>query len=101
MHWMAHTLPNQVTDQHKKTKIFDYSIPLSVNGKQAKLTGTLFWRGTPKGAPVGAIVALVAIVIASAAFVLLVRRRRRTRPVEVAVSPPLGARRDTHDAEAW
>jgi hypothetical protein len=99
MHWMAHSLPNQVKDQHKRTKIFDYSIPLSVNGKQAKLTGTLFWRGTPKGAPTGAIVALVALVLVSAAFVVVIRRRR-SRPA-AAPSPALGARRDTHDAEAW
>jgi hypothetical protein len=48
---------------------------------------------------VGAIVALVAIVLASTAFVLLVRRRRR--PVGRVAAPTLGARRDTHDAEAW
>lgn len=101
MHWMAQTLPPQVRDQHKKTKIFDYSIPLSVNGKPVRLTGTLFWRGTPKGAPIGAIVALVALVIASITFVVVVRRRRRSGTAHATSSPPLGARRDTHDAEVW
>jgi len=100
MHWMAHTLPNQVKDQHKKTKIFDYSIPISVNGQRATVTGTLFWRGTPKGAPTGAIVALIAIVLAAVSFVVVVRRRR-TRPAAPAPSPALGGRPDTHDAEAW
>lgn len=101
MHWMAHTVPNQVKDQHKKTKIFNYSIPLSVNGKEEKITGTLFWRGTPKGAPAGAIVALVALVIASLAFVVIVRRRRRPKQAEAASSPALGTHGSTHDAEAW
>ena len=100
MHWMAHTVPNQVKDQHKRTKIFNYSIPISVNGKHVTLTGTLFWRGTPKGFPTGAIVALVAIVLAAATFVVIVRRRR-SRPAAAAPAPALGPRPDTPDAEAW
>jgi hypothetical protein len=100
MHWMSQALPSQVKDQHKKTKIFNYSIPLSVNGKQAKLTGTLFWRGTPGGFPVGAIVALIAVVLGAVAFVIVVRRRRRSTPA-AKPSSGLGPRRDTHDAEAW
>jgi len=98
MHWMAQTLPPQVKDQHKKTKIFNYSIPLSVNGKPEQLTGTLFWRGTPKGVPAGAIAALIALVVASIAFVVVVRRRR-SKPVEAAPKPALGTHGDTH--EAW
>jgi hypothetical protein len=100
MHWMAHTVPNQVKDQHKKTKIFDYSIPLSIDGKPEKITGTLFWRGTPKGIPVGAIVALAALVIASVTFVVMVRRRRRPTRSDPAPSSALGTR-GTPDAEAW
>lgn len=100
MHWMAHTVPNQVHDQHKKTKIFDYSIPLSVGGKPTDLTGTLFWRGTPKGAPAGAIAALIALVLAAIAFVVFVRRRRTagrgSSPKPVKPGP-----RETHDAQAW
>jgi hypothetical protein len=99
MHWMAHTIPNQVKDQHKKTKIFNYSIPFSVNGQRENLTGTLFWRGTPKGAPTGAIVALVAIVLAGIAFVFVVRRRRRAATSGPA---PASSPRKIHDTEeAW
>jgi hypothetical protein len=76
MHWMSHGLPPQVKDKHKRSKIFDYSIPLSVDGKPERLTGTLFWRGTPKGIPFAAIVAFVLIAFAALTFVLVVRRRR-------------------------
>jgi len=104
MHWMGTAAPKQVTDKHKKTKIFDYAIPISVGGRQANLTGTLFWRGTPKGAPVGAIVALAVVVIAAVAFAAWVRRRRRsgddgTSPPPALHEPP--PQRDRSGAEAW
>jgi hypothetical protein len=97
MHWMGKTTPNQVSDQHKKTKIFDYRIPISVNGKQANLTGTLFWRGTPKGAPTAAIAALVVLALAAIGFVVWVRRRRRPEPT--AAGPP--GPREEPTVEAW
>ena len=97
MHWMGKTTPNQVSDQHKKTKIFDYRIPISVNGKQANLTGTLFWRGTPKGAPTAAIAALVVLALAAIGFVVWVRRRRRPEPS--AAGPP--GPREEPTVEAW
>jgi len=100
MHWMAHTVPPEVSDQHKKTKVFDYSIPLSVNGRPAKLTGTLYWLGTPKGAPTAAIVALIAVGVAALAFVLFVRRRRHPRPSASSAGPDPGGTRPS-DAQAW
>src|SRR5215469_12647807 len=34
MHYMSPNVPPQVTDQSKKTKIFNYEIPLRVDGKK-------------------------------------------------------------------
>jgi hypothetical protein len=77
MHWMAKTLPPQVKDKHKKTKIFDYKIPLEVDGKPAALKGTLFWVGPQGGSfPMGAAIALAVIALALLALVVVVRRRR-------------------------
>jgi hypothetical protein len=77
MHWMAKTTPPQVKDKHKKTKIFDYKIPLEVDGKPAALKGTLFWVGPQGGSfPVGAAIALAVIALALLALVVVVRRRR-------------------------
>jgi hypothetical protein len=92
MHWMAHVLPPQVKDKHKKTKIFDYKIPLSVGSQPTGILGTLFWAGQPKGFPVAAIIALIAAALLGLAFVLFVRRRRSSdRPERT----PEGT------AEAW
>jgi hypothetical protein len=101
MHWMAHTVPPEVSDQHKKTKIFDYAIPLSVNGRPAKLTGTLYWIGTPKGAPTGAIVALIAIGVLAIAFVLFVRRRRRMGPSAPPSRADSARDKQPSDVQAW
>jgi hypothetical protein len=100
MHWMAHTVPPEVNDQHKKTKIFDYAIPLSVNGRPASLTGTLYWIGTPKGAPTAAIVALIAVGAVAIAFVLIVRRRRRAATAASPAGPDPGGTRPS-DVQAW
>ena len=86
MHWMAKSLPPQVKDKHKKTKIFDYKIPLKVDGKPAALTGTLWWVGPQGGGfPVGAGIALAVIVAGLLALVIVTRRRRGAvadRPAE-------------------
>jgi hypothetical protein len=77
MHWMAKTTPPQVKDIHKKTKIFDYKIPLEVNGKPATLNGTLMWVGPQGGSvPVAAVVALAVIALGLLLLVVIVRRRR-------------------------
>jgi hypothetical protein len=92
MHWMAKSLPPQVKDKHKKTKIFDYKVPLEVNGKRASLTGTLWWVGPQGGGfPVGAALAFALIVLVLLALVIITRRRR---------AATRDARRET-TAEAW
>jgi len=77
MHWMGRNVPPAVKDKGVKTKIFDYSVPLRVDGRQAAIKGTLFWVGEPGGGmPVAAIAALLVLAVGSAGLVVVVRRRR-------------------------
>jgi len=80
MHWMAKRVPEQVADRSRRTKVFDWSVPLRAQGTTGAIRGELFWRGSGTGAPVGAFVALAAIMLLGGAFVVLVRRRRAAAP---------------------
>jgi hypothetical protein len=85
IHWMSPALPPQVKDRGKRTKIFDWQVPIQVGASKGAVNGELFW--TPESgtkAPVGAIVALVAIALLGLLFVLFVRRRRLGQPVKEA-----------------
>jgi hypothetical protein len=77
IHWMSPALPPQVKDQGKRTKIFDWRVPIAVGVSKGAVSGQLFW--TPEAGsktPVGAIVAFVLIALAGLALVIVVRRRR-------------------------
>lgn len=76
IHWMGAKRPPQVTDPGKRTKIYDWKVPIRVDGRPATIDGTLFWSPREGGAPVAAIVALAVVLVAALATVLLVRRRR-------------------------
>jgi hypothetical protein len=82
IHWMSPALPPQVKNKAKRTKIFNWQVPIQVGAQKATVDGQLFW--VPAGiskAPTGAIVGLVALIVLGLLFVLFVRRRRRrTRP---------------------
>ncbi len=85
IHWMSPVPPAKVKDKSKRTKIFDWQVPLRVGTQPAAVDGQLFWvpeEGTKT--PVGAIVALVAIVLLGLLLVFGVRRRRQ------ADAPPPG-----------
>jgi hypothetical protein len=96
MHWMiANQLPTQVKDKDKKTKVFAYEIPMTVDGKKTTLHGTLWWVGSASTSKLPFAIAAIAIVLGGGALVLWLRRRRdggddgeRPRPEESA-------------AEAW
>lgn len=78
IHWMSPVPPAKVKDKSKRTRIFDWQVPLQVGGRSGAVDGQLFWvpeEGTKT--PLGAIVALIAIVLFGLALVLVVRRRRR------------------------
>jgi hypothetical protein len=104
IHYMSPAVPAQVKDKSKRTKIFDWRVPIAVGSKPGTVDGQLFWvpeQGTKT--PVAAIVALVLIVLAGVALVLVVRRRRRKG------APPTGTggesravdRSEEPSTEAW
>jgi hypothetical protein len=85
MHWMSQQPPERVRDATEQTKIYDWSVPVAVDGRTGAIAGTLFW--TPQsesGPPVAAIVALAAAIIACCIVVIVVRRRRAPATAEEA-----------------
>jgi hypothetical protein len=79
IHWMSPVTPPQVKDPGKRTKIFDWSVPIRVGSQPGAISGELFWVPESSSAPVGAIAALVVAAVGGAVLVLVVRRRRRAR----------------------
>jgi hypothetical protein len=76
MHYGSTAIPPQVTDQHRKTKIFDYEIPLRIDGRKGAIYGTLYWVGSPNPSKLPFILGGIAILVVGGALVLFVRRRR-------------------------
>jgi hypothetical protein len=77
IHWMSPVTPPQVKDKGKRTKIFDWSVPISVGTQKGAINGELFWVPENSKAPTGAIIALIVLSILALAFVLVMRRHRR------------------------
>jgi len=77
IHWMSTITPKQVTDKSKRTKVFDWKVPMQVGATKTNVTGTLFWQPKPGGGiPTGALIGLVALAVVGLGAVLVVRRRR-------------------------
>ena len=87
--YMSKNLPNQVTDKGKRTKIFDWKIPVDARGRHVQVKGDLYWVPTTGGLPRAALIALAVLVVAAISFVEVVRRRRRA------------ARRPDSASQAW
>jgi hypothetical protein len=78
IHYMSKSVPTQVKDEDERTKVFDWQVPIDVDGRRVLVKGDLFWVASPGGGlPRGALIALAAVVIAGIFFVEVVRRRRR------------------------
>ena len=70
--------PQQVNDQAKRTKIFDWQRAAARAGRDAaRSAASCSGAARTAGAPVGAFIALGALVLLGGAAVVVVRRRRR------------------------
>ena len=77
IHWMSKSDPPQLKDKNTRTHIFDWQVPIQVGSSRGAIAGSLSWVPLPGGSlPTGAIVVLVALVVASLAIAVIVRRRR-------------------------
>jgi MYXO-CTERM domain-containing protein len=92
MHWMSTKVPPpQVKDKSKRTKVFDYAIPLQVGASKGAIKGTLFWQPVDGGGPAtGMFVGLAVLAALGVGLILVVRRRRAG-----------GEREPAEAAEAW
>jgi len=93
MHWMSRSTPPQVTDKGRRTHIFDWKVPLTVDGQRGAITGSLTWVPLPGGsAPMGLIWGSAAVLVVFLVTLLLVRRKRMDETNTEAPAP---------QAEAW
>ena len=76
MHWMSTSLPPQVKDESKETKIFDYEIPIEVGREPGAIQGTLTWVGQDKSSFPVLPVVVGALGVAGGLALLAIRRRR-------------------------
>jgi hypothetical protein len=81
IHYLGLGTPRIVKDVHRRTLVFPWYVPIQVGATRGYLYGKLYWNAE-KGFsfPIGAIIALIAVVVAGAAFVVFVRRRRAAGP---------------------
>jgi hypothetical protein len=94
IHWMDRKPPPQVKDKDKKTKIFDWEVPLKVDGRSVTAAGTLLWvPNSSSGSSTGLIIGIVvaALLVLGTGIVVL---RRRSGP---AAKRP----REKAPKEAW
>ena len=78
MHWMSEGDPEQVKDKDVRTKVFDWEVPIEVEGRSGAIAGTLFWTPVPSSG-VGvlpAVFAFAALVIVICVAIAVKRRRR-------------------------
>jgi hypothetical protein len=80
MHWMSEDDPEIVEDKDARTKVYDWKVPIAVDGREGAIAGTLYW--TPlrsSGLPLPLLIGLGLVVVASGfAAVLVLRRRTRS-----------------------
>jgi hypothetical protein len=80
IHYMSRDIPAQVKDPDKRTKVFDWRVPLTVDGRPVAALGTLYWdRGSSDGGGHTALIIAIGCVVAAVLllFAVLALRRRR------------------------
>jgi hypothetical protein len=75
-HYMGEGTPSQVTDESERTKVFDYEVPLEVDGRPVAIEGELIWVGQDEGLPVAPFIGLAVLALGAVLLVVVVRRRR-------------------------
>lgn len=75
-HYMGLGTPPQVKYTSTKTKVFDYSIPVTVGGKPVTVNGTLTWVGDQSGFSFLPFIALAVLIVVGLIAVTVIRRRR-------------------------
>jgi hypothetical protein len=83
IHVMTPGTPPEVKDTSKRTKIFDWRVPMTVDGRPVAALGTLTWEPESSdsgGVSAGLVVGLALLAAALAAGAWLLLRRRRGRP---------------------
>jgi hypothetical protein len=91
MHWMSKEEPETVKDKDARTKVFDWKVPLTVDGRRGAIAGTLFWTPTPSSdVPLVPIIAFIAVGLALSIAVFVIRRRRT-----------IGSEAPGEPSEAW
>jgi len=89
IHYMAPGTPEEVTDEAKRTKIFDWSVPMAVGGRPVRALGTLMWE--PDEESDSSVVPIIAAGVGLAALVAglgLFLGRRRRKPAPAAAAKP-------------
>jgi hypothetical protein len=77
MHYMGKGRPTKVSDPKKRQTVFDWKVPIEVDGRPGSINGTLLWTPLPDDKlPLGAVFAFAGVMIALSIGVFVVRRRR-------------------------
>jgi hypothetical protein len=85
MHWMSEDDPEAVKDKDVRTKVYDWKVPISVDGQDGLIAGTLFWTPVPSSGPsLPLLLGLGALVLVSAVAAVIRLRRRTAAPASEA-----------------
>jgi LPXTG-motif cell wall-anchored protein len=84
IHYMARGTPPALEDTSRRTRVFDWKVPLRVGTRPGAITGTLWWQPPSGGSHAGAFVALGAVALLALLGVMVLRRRRAADGAEGA-----------------
>jgi hypothetical protein len=99
-HWMGKSDPPNLSDKGVKTKIDDWTVPISVASDKGTIAGTLTWVPLDEGGlPLGAIFAFAALLIVLSLAVFIIRRRRNDDAGDGSDDTPPPPKKEV--VEAW
>ena len=97
-HYMGLNTPPQVKDESVETKVFDYSIPVKVDGKPVEINGTLTWVGDQDGFSFVPFILLAVLIVAGVVVISVIRKRREDDDEDGGSGGPDEGK---EPAEAW